>query len=254
LLLVLAGCGSASGSPENPRLTVSAAASLKRAFTEYAGGLSAANARFSFAGSDALAAQIRQGVKPDLYAAANTELPRRLFEEGRAAKPVVFAGNRLVVAVPRGSQINSLAGLGRNGVKLAIGSKGVPVGAYTREVLGRLPAPSRRAILANVRSNEPDVTGVVGKLTRGAADAGFLYVTDVVATGEALRAVELPRRLRPSVRYSVAVVKGARQRRAARLFIVGLRTDAGRRALRRAGFELPPRPPGRDPEPAPATP
>ena len=33
--------------------------------------------------------------------------------------------------------------------------------------------------MANVRSEEPDVKGVVGKLTQGAADAGFVYLTDV---------------------------------------------------------------------------
>ena len=32
-----------------------------------------------------------------------------------------------------------------------------------------------------MRSNEPDVKGIVGKLTQGAADAGFVYVTDVNA-------------------------------------------------------------------------
>ena len=57
----------------------------------------------------------------------------------------------------------------------SIGAETVPVGAYTRDVLGRLPAGAREQILANVRSEEPDVRGVVGKLTQGAADAGFVY-------------------------------------------------------------------------------
>ena len=39
------------------------------------------------------------------------------------------------------------------------------------------------AILANVRSNEPDVAGVVGKVAQGAVDAGFVYVTDIRAGG-----------------------------------------------------------------------
>ena len=55
----------------------------------------------SFAGSDELAAQIRQGVRPDVYAAANTTLPDQLHKEGLVGKPTVIATNTLVVAVPR---------------------------------------------------------------------------------------------------------------------------------------------------------
>ena len=43
-----------------------------------------------------------------------------------------------------------------------------------------------------MRSNEPDVKGIVGKLTQGAVDAGFVYVTDVNATNGQLQAMELP--------------------------------------------------------------
>ena len=107
--LLLGGCGSddgddggssAAGDGERPRLTVSAAASLKQAFTAYGRSFEGAQARFSFAGSDELAAQIEQGVKPDVFAAANTKLPEQLFERGLIDRPRVFAGNRLVLAVP----------------------------------------------------------------------------------------------------------------------------------------------------------
>ena len=57
---------------------VSAAASMTEALTECAKGYPDATVRLSFAGSDELAAQIRQGVKPDVYAAANTKLPDAL--------------------------------------------------------------------------------------------------------------------------------------------------------------------------------
>ena len=240
LAVGLGGCGdSDADSAGKSRLTVSAAQSLQGAFEDYGTRFDAATARFSFAGSDQLAAQIRQGVRPDVYAAANTELPSQLFEEGLVEEPVEFAGNRLVIAVAADSDIAGVADLAREEIELAIGAQAVPVGAYTREVLARLPGEQRRAILANVRSEEPDVSGVVGKLTQGAADAGFLYATDVAGVGDRLRSIELPERLRPRVTYGAAVVKGAKEPEAARAFIEGLLSGPGRGALRRAGFTSP---------------
>jgi molybdate transport system substrate-binding protein len=113
------------------------------------------------------------------------------------------------------------------------------VGSYTRKVLGGLPAAQRRAILANVRSNEPDVGGVVGKVAQGAADAGFVYVTDVKAASGRLRAIELPASLSPQVVYEAAVVKGTDHPEQARSFLRGLLSGHGRDALRQAGFEEP---------------
>jgi molybdate transport system substrate-binding protein len=237
--LALAGCGSSSDASTGP-LVVSAAASLQTAFTSYGQGFG--NVRFSFAGSDQLAAQIRQGVKPDVFASANTKLPQQLYAAGLVEKPTVFAGNRLVLAVPASARkISGLADVEKPGVKLAIGSATVPVGSYTRKVLANLPAAERAKVMANVRSEEPDVKGIVGKLTQGAVDAGFVYITDVKAAKGALRAIELPAALKPSAAYGVAVVKGAQHAAQAKRFIAGLLNGAGQRALRGAGFEPPPR-------------
>jgi molybdate transport system substrate-binding protein len=240
--LASAGCGSGGSSGgDKPDLVVSAAASLKDAFTQYAQKFPDATVRSSFAGSDELAAQIQQGVKPDLFASANTKLPDALFQKGLVEKPVVFAGNRLVIAVPAsGGKVSSIADLEQPGVTVAMGSETVPVGAYTRKVLAGLPEAESAKLLANVRSNEPDVAGVVGKLTQGAVDAGFVYITDVDATDGKLKAIELPKSLQPEVAYGVAVVKGAKHPKQAQAFIDGLLHGAGRQALKAAGFEPPP--------------
>jgi molybdate transport system substrate-binding protein len=238
-LAALAGCGDDGGAAAGrPQLTVSAASSLKAAFTDYGERFAAADARFSFAGSDELAAQIRQGVKPDVYAAANTTLPEELHADGLVEKPVVFARNRLVLAVPDGSDVGSLEDVEAPGTTLAVGSASVPIGSYTRTVLGKLPPARRRAILANVRSEEPDVAGIVGKLAQGAVDAGFVYASDV--RGAALTAIRLPDALQPEVAYGAAIVKDARHPEQARAFVDGLLEGDGRRALLDAGFEPPP--------------
>src|SRR4051794_5103115 len=152
--VVMAGCGSSADDDQD--LLVSAATSLKAAFTSYGDGFDGANVQLSFAGSDELAAQIRAGAKPGVFAAANTKLPDELFAEGLVDKPGVFAANKLVLAVPAGdSKVASIEDLAKDGVRLAIGSPTVPIGSYTRKVLDRLDAPTRKAILANVRSDEP---------------------------------------------------------------------------------------------------
>jgi molybdate transport system substrate-binding protein len=233
LLVALAGCG--GGSSDLP-VVVSAAASLTDALTSCSKQFDGAQVRLSFAGSDELAAQIRQGVKPDVYAAANTKLPDQLASEGLLEKPVTFATNELVVAVPDGSDIAALDDLAKPGVKLVIGSETVPVGTYTRTVLDKLPAAQKQKILANVRSNEPDVKGVVGKLTQGAADAGFVYRTDLV---DGLKTVTLPSELQPVVEYGAGVVKGAKQPDLAKRYLDGLTGGACADALRSAGFGTP---------------
>jgi molybdate transport system substrate-binding protein len=240
--LAVAGCGGDDDSAgSTPSLTVSAAASLKPAFTAYGQEFTDAKARFSFAGSDELAAQIEQGVKPDVYAAANTKLPDQLYDKGLVEKPTVFAGNRLVLAVPaEDAKVGSLKDLETKGTSLAIGAEDVPIGAYTRTVLDKLPAAQRQAILANVRTEEPDVSGIVGKLTTGAVDAGFLYISDVRGAEGNLKAIELPDDLQPQVAYGVAVVKGAKHPEQAKAFIDGLLDGAGADALKDAGFEPPP--------------
>jgi molybdate transport system substrate-binding protein len=239
-LVALAGCGS-SADDDRGDLLVSAATSLKSAFTSYGAQFDDAEAQFSFAGSDELAAQIRSGAKPDVFASANTKLPDQLFAEGLVERPQVFAANRLVLAVPAdGAKVANLDDLEKQGVTIAIGSEGVPIGAYTRKVLDRLDAASRKAILANVRSEEPDVGGISAKLGQGAADAGFLYVTDVAGTNGRLKAIELPAKLQPTVAYGVAIVKGAPHRKAAQSFVAGLRGGAGQSALKAAGFAPPP--------------
>jgi molybdate transport system substrate-binding protein len=195
-----------------------------------------AEVRLSFAGSDELAAQIRQGAKVDVFAAANTRLPDELHSELRLSEPVEFATNEFALAVPADSEIDSVDDLAAEGTKVVIGSESVPIGAYTRETLAKLPPDQEEAILGNVRSNEPDVKGIVGKLTQGAADAGFVYVTDVNASSGELQAIDLPPELEPQVTYGAGVVSNSDQAELAQVFVDGLTEGDCADALEEAGF------------------
>ena len=244
LAIGAAGCGgdddSGGGSSSAPtRLVVSAASSMTKALEECAprfGDQENADVKLSFAGSDELAAQIQQHAPVDVYAAANTNLPDKLHSDGLLEQPVQFATNEFVLAVPKDSEIRSVQDLTKEGTKLAIGSGSVPIGAYTRETLSKLPPDEEKAILANVRSNEPDVKGIVGKLTQGAADAGFVYVTDVNAASGDLKAIKLPSDLEPQVTYGAGVVSDAKQPKLAQGFVDGLTKGACADSLTKAGF------------------
>ena len=240
-IVVIAAAMAGCGGSDPGQLRVSGAASLQSAFQKYAASAFPDDEiQQSFAGSDQLAAQIEQGARPDVFASANTRYPQELYAKSLLDKPTVFARNRLVLAVPADSDIRSLADVAQPGVSVVIGDADVPVGSYTREVLAKLPASERSAILGNVRSQEPDVSSIVGKLTQGAADAGFVYITDVRAAGSSVRAIRLLDSLQPDVAYGIGVVKDASDPDLARQFVEGLEPGGdGVQYLRQAGF-LPP--------------
>ena len=123
-----------------------------------------------------------------------------------------------------------------DGVKLVVGAEGVPIGDYTRTVLENMGMTD---VLENVVSNEEDVKGVVGKVTSGAADAGFVYVTDATAAGDAVEAIELPEEAQAVVQYPIAVVVESENAEAGQEFVDLVLGEDGQEALAAAGFGPP---------------
>ena len=198
--------------------------------------------RYSFAGSDQLAVQIRQGAPADVYAAASPKYTQLLYRDGLVLKPVVFATNRLIVLVPRSNPagIRSVYDLRREGVKVVIGDRTVPIGAYTRQILDALGITAD--VTKNVVSEETDVKGIATKVALGEADAGFVYRTDAKPVSSRTRTVALPAWAQPPIRYEVAVVKASPHRAAAHAFVKEVVSKRGRLLLAKAGFGLPRKP------------
>lgn len=224
--LALAGCG---GGADDGRLLVFAASSLR----EVAPKLDP-EAEYVFAGSDELAAQVRDGADADVILSASARPVRDLEDAGFVGEPVVFATNRLVLVVPRANPagIERLADLARPGVKLVLGGEGVPIGDYAREALA---LAGLDAALDNVVSLEEDVKGVLGKVSLDEADAGVVYATDARAAGRDVRVLRIPDAMQPNVRYYAAVVT-AGKRNAARAYVEHLLSEEGARTLADAGF------------------
>jgi molybdate transport system substrate-binding protein len=230
LACVLAVGATAVASTDATRPTVFAAASLTDAFPKLA-----PHARYSFAGSDTLTAQIRQGAPADVFASANTALPTALHADGLCSKPVVFTRNALVLIVPRSNPagIRRVSDLERKGIKLVIADKGVPVGSYTLQVLKRLKLTG---VLDDVVSRETDVREVLAKVALGEADAGFVYSTDARAVAKKVRVLKIPARARPKVRYGICVVSRSSNKAAARAFVRRVLSPGGQKILLRYGF------------------
>jgi molybdate transport system substrate-binding protein len=213
-----------------PRLTVFAAASLTNVFPQID-----PHARYSFGGSNMLAAQIQQGLPADVFASANTKLPAQLHRLGLVTEPFVFTSNRLVIVVPHGNPLGlrGVRDLERSGLRIVMAAAGVPVGDYTRTVLARLGLSD---LVGKAVSQETDVREVLAKVTLGEADAGFVYATDAKTVAGKVSVVRIAPSAQPRVAYAAAAVKSSKHLAAAKAWVKALRGKAAQKKLRAAGF------------------
>ena len=233
---LLAAVAFAGASPkQRPRLTVFAAASLTNVFPQID-----SRARYSFGGSNMLAAQIQQGLPADVFASANTGLPWQLHRKGLVTRPVVFTSNKLVIVVAHGNplHIHNVRDLERPGLKIVMAAAGVPVGDYTRKVLKRLGLSD---LVDKAVAQETDVREVLAQVVLGEAGAGFVYATDAKTVQGKVGAIGLPKSAQPRVLYAAAAVKSSKHLQAAKAWVQRLLTKRPQKKLRAAGFLAVPR-------------
>jgi molybdate transport system substrate-binding protein len=225
----LASGATARSSATRP-LTIYAAASLTEVFKT----LDPAQ-NYSFAGSNALETQIRNGAPADVFASAAPLNAQRLFKAGIVDKPVTFTANRLALIVPKSNPagITSIYDLRSKPVKLVVATPAVPVGGYTLSVLRKMGLSS---VLGKVVSRESDVKAVTGKVALGQADAGFVYVTDARPVSDQVSVIRIPAWAQPRVRYEIAVVSKSSNKTAAHAWIERVLSAKGQTALKKAGF------------------
>lgn len=233
LLVLTAACSpsSAGGAAEGVR--VLAATSLTAAFRDLSPSGDAV--QLSFAGSQALVAQVEQGSPADVIATADTATMDRLARAGRlASTPRIFATNRLAIAVAAGNprHIAGLADLTQPGLVVVLAAPQVPAGRYAAQVL------SRAGVRVRPSSLEENVGAVVTKVALGEADAGLVYVTDI-AGHQRVAGVDIPAGQNVVARYPVALLNGAGHPDGGRRFIDRLLSADGQRILREHGFSPP---------------
>lgn len=227
------------------QLTVSAAASLTDAFkeigTKFEASKPGATVRFNFAASGVLLQQISQGAPVDVFASADQETMDRAVTQKLidTATRKDFATNSLVLIEPAqgGAGLKTLQDLSGPSVKkIAIGKTAtVPVGRYTREALEAAnlwgPLEPRFVQADSVRQ-------VLDYVSRGEAEAGFVYRTDAAVMGDKVRVVLTATGHTP-VSYPIAVTAESKEKALAKDFIAFLSTEQAQAVLTRFGFGKP---------------
>ncbi|WP_235892583.1 molybdate ABC transporter substrate-binding protein [Mycolicibacterium hodleri] len=243
LLVGLSACGTgsdSSGSAAGGSLTVYAAASLKKTFTELGEQFKTDNpgwsVDFTFAGSSDLVTQLTQGAKADVFASADIKNMAKAATAGLlAGEPVNFASNTLVIVTAPGNpkKVVTFADLAKPDLSVVVCAPQVPCGSATGKV------EQATKVTLNPVSEESSVTDVLTKVTSGQADAGVVYVTDALGAGDKVTEVDFAESSAAVNTYPIAVLKSAADAPAAKRFVDLVSSDAGQKILRRAGFAAP---------------
>nr|WP_249778274.1 molybdate ABC transporter substrate-binding protein [Phenylobacterium glaciei] len=229
-------------------VTVFAAASLKNALDEV-GAVYAAKtggeARFSYAGSAAIARQIEQGAPADVYISADSD-----WMDYLAGKKLIVAASRrdlltnhlaliaptdakTTLKVAKGMPLAKALGEGR----LAVAGPDVPAGKYAKASLTMLgvwdSVSGKLARAENVRA-------ALQFVARGESPYGIVYDTDAKVEPRVRIVGLLPDTSHPPIIYPAALVAGAKNLQAAAFLSFLSGPEAGV-VFKKYGFTVLPR-------------
>ncbi len=202
---------------------------------------------FDFDGSQALRTQIENGAYADVFASANKKQMNAVKADGLMdnSSIIIFTKNKLSLIVPKDNpaKISSLKDLAKPGVKIVIGTKDVPVGDYSMQIINKLGNDSaygpeyKKSVLANIISQETNVNYVVTKVALGEADAGFAYVSDVTKDlASKVNEIPIPNEYNVIAEYPIGMLKDSKYPVESEKFIELITSDEGKAILEKYGF------------------
>ena len=221
-------------------VVVFAGSSLTEAFNEMATAFKVDNpdatVTFNFAGSGDLVTQITQGAPADIFVSADDSNMKKLIDAGEAVgEPVDIAKNTTQIIVEPGNPkgVTGVADLAKPDLIVVLCADTVPCGKSAATVL------KNAGVTVTPASFEDKVKGVVTKVTAGEADAGIVYVTDVMAAGNAAAGVDVPADINVINNYPMALTKESPNPTTAKAFMDFVASDAGQAILAKYGFLAP---------------
>ncbi|MCI4588534.1 molybdate ABC transporter substrate-binding protein [Sphingobium sp. BYY-5] len=246
-LFALLGSSMAHATPGDRGPLLLAAASMQEAMNAAADAWAAhghPRPVLSFAGSSALARQIKAGAPADLFLSADEEWMDDVERAGLVARGtrVNLAGNRLVLIRPASKPVSLRIGrampiaraLGDGRLAMA-DPDSVPAGKYGKAALTALGVwPSVESKVART----DNVRAALALVERGAAPLGIVYATDARANKSVAVIGAFPVGSHAPIRYPVARLTASRHKdtEAFRRFLL---SSAGRAILTRYGFSAP---------------
>lgn len=224
-------------------LNVLASASLAKVFTriadEFESKFPDISITTTFAGSATLVTQAKNGAPMDIVALADTTNMDKLSSAGLISTQSlqVFATNRMTIVVPRTNprKITGLIDLANPSLDVVLCAPTQPCGVYAQQIL------KNANLRISPKSLETSVSGVVGKVSTGQADAGIAYYTDARAATDNIDTVRIPESQNIVAHYPIAqgAIRSAVVQQAAQTFIAFVIGKTGADILTNYGFILP---------------
>lgn len=217
-------------------LTVFAAASLTDAMSDVAAAFEDTHpdveVELNFGPSSGLREQILAGAPADVFASANAANMDQVVEAGIVVEPVVFARNRLAIAVPAGNPvgITGLADFANSELFLGLCAEEVPCGSFARAAL------AAAGIEPALDTNAADVRALLTQIATGDLDAGIVYRTDVAAADDDVEGIEIPTSDNIVARYLIAPLTDRDDPALAEAFVTFVLSDIGQAILTSFGF------------------
>ena len=237
----LAACGGSDGDGDGTTLTVYAAASLKKTFgelgTEFEKTHEGVTVELVLGGSADLVSQLQNGADADadVFASADTKnMDKLTADDLEGQDPQDFATNTLEIVTPPDNPagVEDLQDL-TGDLDLVLCAPEVPCGAAAQKLA------AAAGLSFDPVSEEQSVADVLGKVTSGQADAGLVYVTDVLAAGDDVRGIEFPESSQVVNTYPITTIRGSDEDDLAQQFVDLVLGAQGQQVLQDAGFGAP---------------